>query len=85
MYLSASFQPQASIVSASLHWPREILSLLKLHCVLYPHVAVDDKCAERTANVSLMQPEFFSYFFHNFSEKRAFPLGINILFYLMTH
>lgn len=25
------------------------------------------------------------YFFHNFSEKRAFPLGINILFYLMTH
>jgi hypothetical protein len=25
------------------------------------------------------------YFFHEFSEKRAFPLGINILFYLMTH
>ena len=25
------------------------------------------------------------YFFHQFSEKRAFPLGINILFYLMTH
>jgi hypothetical protein len=24
-------------------------------------------------------------FFHEFSEKRAFPLGINILFYLMTH
>jgi hypothetical protein len=25
------------------------------------------------------------YFFHQFSEKRAFPLGINVLFYLMTH
>jgi hypothetical protein len=25
------------------------------------------------------------YFFHQFSEKRAYPLGINILFYLMTH
>jgi len=25
------------------------------------------------------------YFFHEFSEKRAYPLGINILFYLMTH
>ena len=25
------------------------------------------------------------YFFHEFSEKRAFPLGINIVFYLMTH
>jgi len=25
------------------------------------------------------------YFFHEFSEKRAFPLGINIIFYLMTH
>jgi hypothetical protein len=24
-------------------------------------------------------------FFHEFSEKRAFPLGINILFYVMTH
>jgi hypothetical protein len=24
-------------------------------------------------------------FFHNFSEKRAFPLGINIIFYAMTH
>ncbi len=24
-------------------------------------------------------------FFHEFSEKRAFPLGINIIFYLMTH
>ncbi len=24
-------------------------------------------------------------FFHEFSEKRAFPLGINIVFYLMTH
>jgi hypothetical protein len=24
-------------------------------------------------------------FFHEFSEKRAYPLGINILFYLMTH
>ena len=24
-------------------------------------------------------------FFHEFSEKRGFPLGINILFYLMTH
>jgi hypothetical protein len=25
------------------------------------------------------------YFFHQFSEKRAFPLGINAVFYLMTH
>ena len=25
------------------------------------------------------------YFFHEFSEKRAYPLGINLLFYLMTH
>ena len=25
------------------------------------------------------------YFFHEFSEKRAYPLGINILFYIMTH
>jgi hypothetical protein len=24
-------------------------------------------------------------FFHEFSEKRAYPLGINILFYVMTH
>ena len=24
-------------------------------------------------------------FFHEFSEKRGFPLGINIIFYLMTH
>jgi hypothetical protein len=25
------------------------------------------------------------FYFHEFSEKRAFPLGINILFYAMTH
>lgn len=25
------------------------------------------------------------YFFHEFSENRAFPLGINIIFYAMTH
>lgn len=25
------------------------------------------------------------YFFHEFSEKRAYPLGINIIFYAMTH
>jgi len=25
------------------------------------------------------------FFFHEFSEKRAFPLGINIIFYVMTH
>ncbi len=25
------------------------------------------------------------FFFHEFSEKRAYPLGINIIFYLMTH
>lgn len=25
------------------------------------------------------------YYFHNFSEKTAYPLGINILFYVMTH
>jgi hypothetical protein len=27
----------------------------------------------------------YQYFFHEFSEKRAFPLGINIIYYLMTH
>lgn len=27
----------------------------------------------------------FEYFFREFSEKRAYPLGINIIFYLMTH
>ncbi len=26
-----------------------------------------------------------NYFFHEFSEKRAYPLAVNILFYLMTH
>ncbi len=25
------------------------------------------------------------FFFHEFSEKRAYPLGVNIIFYLMTH
>ena len=25
------------------------------------------------------------YFFHNFSEKISYPLGINIIFYVMTH
>ena len=25
------------------------------------------------------------YYFHNFSEKIAYPLGINIVFYAMTH
>ena len=25
------------------------------------------------------------YYFHNFSEKVAYPLGINIIFYMMTH
>jgi len=24
-------------------------------------------------------------FFHLFSERRAYPLGINVVFYLMTH
>jgi hypothetical protein len=27
----------------------------------------------------------YEYFFREFSEKRAYPLGINIVFYLMTH
>ncbi|MBI5767548.1 MAG: DUF4159 domain-containing protein [Verrucomicrobia bacterium] len=27
----------------------------------------------------------FDYYFHNFSEKIAYPLGINIIFYSMTH
>jgi hypothetical protein len=27
----------------------------------------------------------FDYYFHNFSEKIAYPLGINIIFYAMTH
>ena len=25
------------------------------------------------------------YYFHNFSEKAAYPLGINIIYYIMTH
>jgi Domain of unknown function (DUF4159) len=25
------------------------------------------------------------WFFHNFSEKRGYPLGINVIFYLMSH
>ena len=25
------------------------------------------------------------YFFHEFSEKRAYPLAVNVLFYCMTH
>jgi len=25
------------------------------------------------------------YYFHNFSEKISYPLGINIIFYVMTH
>jgi len=27
----------------------------------------------------------YEYFFREFSEKRAYPLGINIIFYVMTH
>ena len=27
----------------------------------------------------------YEYFFHEFSEKRAYPLGVNILYYVMTH
>ena len=27
----------------------------------------------------------YEYFFHEFSEKRGYPLGINVIFYLMTH
>jgi hypothetical protein len=27
----------------------------------------------------------FDYYFHQFSEKIAYPLGINIIFYVMTH
>ena len=27
----------------------------------------------------------YQYFFREFSEKRAYPLGINIIFYVMTH
>jgi hypothetical protein len=27
----------------------------------------------------------YPYFFKNFSEKIAYPLGINIIFYAMTH
>mgnify|MGYP003347223969 FL=1 len=25
------------------------------------------------------------YYFHNFSEKIAYPLGVNIVYYAMTH
>ncbi len=25
------------------------------------------------------------YYFHQFSEKAAYPLAINVLFYVMTH
>ena len=28
---------------------------------------------------------FSDYYFHNFSEKIAYPLGVNIVFYAMTH
>ncbi|MEY2881749.1 MAG: hypothetical protein RLZZ15_4129 [Verrucomicrobiota bacterium] len=27
----------------------------------------------------------YDYYFHNFSEKIAYPLGVNIIFYAMTH
>ena len=27
----------------------------------------------------------YEYFFREFSEKKAYPLGINIVFYAMTH
>jgi hypothetical protein len=27
----------------------------------------------------------YKYFFHEFSEKRAYPLGVNIVYYAMTH
>jgi hypothetical protein len=27
----------------------------------------------------------YEYFFHEFSEKRAYPLGVNIIYYMMTH
>ncbi len=27
----------------------------------------------------------FKYFFSEFSEKKAYPLGINVVFYAMTH
>ena len=27
----------------------------------------------------------YAFFFHEFSEKRAYPLGVNIVFYAMTH
>src|SRR5438093_724960 len=27
----------------------------------------------------------YAYYFHEFSEKKAYPLGINIVFYAMTH
>ena len=27
----------------------------------------------------------YEYFFHQFSEKRAYPLGVNIVYYIMTH
>lgn len=27
----------------------------------------------------------YEYFFHEFSEKRAYPLGVNIIYYVMTH
>jgi len=27
----------------------------------------------------------YEYYFREFSEKRAYPLGINIVFYAMTH
>ena len=27
----------------------------------------------------------YEYYFHEFSEKKAYPLGINIVFYAMTH
>jgi len=60
-----------------------------------PHVAYENFCLcslqpEWTQNPNWQQG-FCTVrvedngFFHEFSEKRAYPLGFNIVFYLMTH
>ena len=67
-------------------WEREDAKVVH-HRVLY-----DDKgrmmvfAAHNTDNGDGWEREGeFEYYFKNFSEKTAYPLGINVIFYAMTH
>jgi len=60
--------------------------------VVHHRVILDDQgrlmvfAAHNTDNGDGWEREGESdYYFHNFSEKIAYPLGINIIFYVMTH